>query len=626
MKQLLISLGFLSLAFNTYGQSSDKEIVQPYAASHALLIGNSEYRNNWNELPGVQKDLKAVKATLELHGFEVDIGMNYSKVQMDSAYSSFIASYGNEEANRLLFYYAGHGETVRTSYGESLSYLIPIDAPVATKDIGRFQGSSMEMTQIEIYAKRIQSKHALFLFDACFAGSIFGQSRALEDALSYQFSQPVRQFITSGDADEVVPDESIFRKELVRALTSAAADENEDGFLSGSELGTFLQDQVVEKTNGRQHPQYGKIRNPALDKGDFFFLMDPKSQSVVTRSSFQPKVGQAAELNRYGLLEVNSDLSGTLILNERVEVPIQQGKPTTFEDLVSGTYNLTFTGEENWKGSVVIAAGKTSSVHIDRYSNKAHRNLFMSLTYVEAGGFEMGNKDGAPDEMPIHRVNLPAFEMGTYEVTVGQFKAFVDTSGYITELERMSGSHLVFDQKNGLQKKDGLNWRYGPDGNLVVDMQKPVVFVSWNDAMAFTKWMTANYDGTYRLPTEAEWEFAAQGGIRGRLSETDSLQKEDIPKFELLGKIGSREVMPNEIGLAHMNGSLSEWCLDWYDKNYYRQSPLNAPMGPNVGKMKVLRGGSWINEVNKQSDTFRKKTAPNLCSFSDGFRVVRVDD
>lgn len=301
MKRLLLLIIILFPFLNSHAQDATS-FNEFYGESHALLIGSSDYQTEWPRLPGVRNDLPAVKAPLELHGSEVDLGMDYSKVKMDSAYSAFIAAYGDQASNRLLFYYAGHGETVRTSYGESLSYLVPVDAPGSEDDIGTFQGSAMEMTQVEIYAKRIQSKHALFLFDACFSGSIFGQSRSLNEAINYQLTQPVRQFITSGDADESVPDESVFRKEFVSALNSPAADENKDGFLTGSELGTYLQDQVMEKTNGNQHPQYGKIRNPALDKGDFFFDLNLHAPKFASQSPFQPKVGEVAALKRYDLL------------------------------------------------------------------------------------------------------------------------------------------------------------------------------------------------------------------------------------------------------------------------------------------------------------------------------------
>ncbi len=613
--------GILSIS-----QAQSPHDVSPnhlYQASHALLIGNADYQVDWPQLPGVKKDLKAVKEVLEMHGFRVDVGLDYSKTQMDSAFSAFIAAHGNTDSNRLLFYYAGHGETVKTSYGESLSYLVPVDAPGAMNDVNLFQGKSMEMTQIEIYAKRIQSKHALFLFDACFAGSIFGQSRAYNEALNYQLSQPVRQFITSGEANETVPDESTFRRELVRALSSNIADENGDSFLTGSELGTFLQDQVVSGTNGRQHPQFGKIRNPSLDKGEFVLLLNPETRHLSTRSAFKPSVGKAATLERYGQLEVKSEMDGILSMNQEQTFIISASEPLNLTSLASGFYELSFVGDENWKGSVKLEVGKTVTLEIKPYVNKAIRNVFMSMSYVEAGTFMMGDADGGPDHNVVHPVTLPAFEIGTYEVTVGQFSQFVEQTGYVTELERMSGTHLVLDSEGGLQKKEGMNWRYGPDGNLVENMEKPVVFVSWNDAMAFAKWMSENDEGTYRLPTEAEWEFAAQGGIRSKgLLFGDSTKAESSKNPQLLG-IGDEEALPNELGILHFDGSVSEWCLDWYDKNYYRRSSANSPMGPNTGQMKVIRGGSWISEKAMNLLTYRKKTSPRLCSFSDGFRVVR---
>ncbi|HIF69589.1 MAG TPA: hypothetical protein EYQ29_09850, partial [Candidatus Lambdaproteobacteria bacterium] len=119
------------------------------------------------------------------------------------------------------------------------------------------------------------AKHALFLFDACFSGSLFALSRAIPESINYKTAKPVRQFITSGSAEETVPDQSIFRSQFVAAL-EGEGDSNGDGYLSGTELGQFLQDSVVNYSKGAQHPQYGKIRNPNLDKGDFVFMLgDP---------------------------------------------------------------------------------------------------------------------------------------------------------------------------------------------------------------------------------------------------------------------------------------------------------------------------------------------------------------
>lgn len=189
----------------------------------------------------------------------------------------------------------------------------------------------------------------------------------------------------------------------------------------------------------------------------------------------------------------------------------------------------------------------------------------------------------------------------------------------------MSGAHVILDKESGLQKRAGLNWRFGPDGKLDRDMAQPVVFVSWNDARDLAKWMSENFNGTYRLPTEAEWEYAARGGIRSQAAKVDSMEVQVLSKYERLRRIGDPNAIPNEIGAFHMNGSLSEWCLDWYDKNYYRQSAKDSPMGPGSGEMKVIRGNSWVSAEQNENMNSRKKTSPNLCSFLDGFRVVRID-
>ncbi len=249
-----------------------------YAQSHALIIGNINYTKGWNNLPGVKTDVSEIKTALEQNGFHVVLKQDLTKEQMDKAFSEFIKNYGADENNRLLFYYAGHGFTVASKYGGEVGYIVPIDAPNPNKDKAGFQAKAMEMSQIETYAERIDSKHALFMFDACFAGSLFALRDAVPAVINYKTREPVRQFITSGSADETVPDKSIFRQQFVIALTTNDADSNNDGYLTGTELGTFLQNQVVNYSYENQHPQYGKIRNQYLDKGDFVFVINKQNQ------------------------------------------------------------------------------------------------------------------------------------------------------------------------------------------------------------------------------------------------------------------------------------------------------------------------------------------------------------
>ena len=177
------------------------------------------------------------------------------------------------------------------SYGSEMGYIVPVDAPNPENDIDGFVNKAMDMQQIEVFAKRIESKHALFLFDSCFSGSLFALSRAIPKSISYKTSWPVRQFITAGSAEETVPDRSTFREQFVAAL-EGEGDVNEDGYITGTELGVFLQDTVINYTKESQHPQYGKIRDRNLDKGDFVFALgrdvyeQPSKPKVVEEFDF----------------------------------------------------------------------------------------------------------------------------------------------------------------------------------------------------------------------------------------------------------------------------------------------------------------------------------------------------
>jgi cytochrome c553 len=138
------------------------------------------------------------------------------------------------------------------------------------------------METIESYAKQIESKHAIFIFDSCFSGSFF-KMRAAPELIAMKTTQPVRQFITSGGADQQVPDISLFRKQFIAAI-NGEGDTNKDGYLTGSELGSFLEEKVTNYSKGTQTPQYGKIRDPALDKGDFVFVLTTPQRNISTPS------------------------------------------------------------------------------------------------------------------------------------------------------------------------------------------------------------------------------------------------------------------------------------------------------------------------------------------------------
>ena len=254
-----------------------------YTGSFALVVGVSNY-THWPDLPGVARDVEQVREALEAQGFGVTVVRDPTREELNLAFDNFIHTHGLQPEHRVLIYFAGHGHTLPLPYGDlNMGYIVPSDAPRPPPDpedyAGDFIASAMDMEQIRVYARRIHAKHALFLFDSCFSGSIFALTRAIPANISAKTAQPVRQFITAGAEDEEVPDESVFRQQFVLAL-QGEADADRDGYVTGTELGDFLQSQVEHYGGGTQHPQYGKLRDQYLNKGDFVFPLprDPEQE------------------------------------------------------------------------------------------------------------------------------------------------------------------------------------------------------------------------------------------------------------------------------------------------------------------------------------------------------------
>ncbi|MCP5365891.1 MAG: caspase family protein [Hyphomicrobiales bacterium] len=245
--------------------------VTLYKGSYALVIGVSEYVRGWPRLNGVKEDVPAVTAALERQGFQVTVASDPTRDEMDRAFRTFIAKYGRDEDNRLLFYFAGHGHTVERGYGAVMGYLVGREAANPNVDESAFLEGALSMQNIEVYARSIDAKHALFLLDACFAGSVFDATRAIPHVIREKTGWPVRQFITSGTAEQEVPDRSIFRDLFIRAL-DGEGDLDGDGYLTGTELGHYLETNVTNYSRRAQTPQYGKLRDPLLDRGDFVFV------------------------------------------------------------------------------------------------------------------------------------------------------------------------------------------------------------------------------------------------------------------------------------------------------------------------------------------------------------------
>ena len=260
-----------------------------YKESYALVVGISDYTGGWPRLPGVKRDVREVTQALEKNGFHVVVAEDLSLVELDKTYQEFKLKYGLDPDNRLLFYFAGHGYTIKPSYArndpaEWMGVLVARDAPLpSNNNLQAFLAKTLSIERFASLAREIQSRHVLFIFDSCFSGARgFGIVIPNPDDFSVtpNTADYVRQFISSGTAEQRVPDDSEFRKQFIHAL-EGEADLNHDGYVNGSELGVFLQTKVTPK--GMQTPQFGKIDERRLAKGDFLFpLMTPTSACVST--------------------------------------------------------------------------------------------------------------------------------------------------------------------------------------------------------------------------------------------------------------------------------------------------------------------------------------------------------
>jgi formylglycine-generating enzyme required for sulfatase activity/cytochrome oxidase Cu insertion factor (SCO1/SenC/PrrC family) len=261
-------------------------------------------------------------------------------------------------------------------------------------------------------------------------------------------------------------------------------------------------------------------------------------------------------------------------------------------------------------------------------------DTMMEFISVKGGCYQMGDSFGVggKNERIVHEVCVDDFSIGKYDVTRGDFRKFVDDTGFRTEAENGGG---CYDWSG--KKHERFNWR---SVHFPQDDRHPVVCVSWNDAVAFAEWLSVKTGKQYRLPTEAEWEYAARSGGKNEkfagVSDQGELQRyanfcdkscvfvhrtesqDDGHKFT--SPVGS--YMPNGLGLYDMTGNVLQWVDDWYGDMYYRDSPKDNPKGPDSGQYRMLRGGSWYMNPLYIRAAYRTWGTPAVRFDDIGFRLV----
>jgi len=238
-----------------------------------------------------------------------------------------------------------------------------------------------------------------------------------------------------------------------------------------------------------------------------------------------------------------------------------------------------------------------------------------NMVLVEGGTFQMGSNDKRSDVQPVHTVTVNSFYIGKYEVTVKEYLDFV--------FETRSNQPVWYDERSDIKTSVSTNYAQFGSGSAET---YPILGISWNNAVAYCEWLSKKTSKHFRLPTEAEWEYAARGGRFSNSYEfSGSNDPDEVAWYwnnaeNTAHPVGEKK--PNELGIFDMSGNVWEWCNDWYNAKYYSLSPQNNPQGDSTGTSKVIRGGSWFSVGDAINTTSRDSYNPSNRFINYGFRVV----
>jgi len=653
---LLLVSTLLSPPARTQQRGLGTGAAQPAGAGsyYALVIGNNAY-TALPRLKTAEADAREVAALLkEFYGFETKLLLNATRGQIIGALNAYRRELG-PEAN-LLIYYAGHGFNDKE---EDKAYWLPVDA--VRDDTSNWIIADEITTRIKV----VPAKHVLVVADSCYSGTLtrgLGEAlpppNAREQFLGRMAAGRSRTLMASG-GDEPVADggggnHSVFANALLRGLREI----DKDKFTAAELFRYHVEEPVAGRAN--QTPEYNPLRNSGHESGDFIFIRiktDGKKVEVTVKTPAGPSVPAfdpaAIELSFWESIKNSTDaedfkeylaqypqgrFAGLARNNiRRLEAaksaapPATDSAPASNKGANPSTPNTTGAGRPATVtarvGSPVPASMLRSfdylTLTLDNAGTLKARNTKSATYYAEdlgggiglemveipGGTFMMGSPESeagrSKDEGPQHQVSVPGFYMGKYEVTQAQYQAVM-----------------------------GANPSHFKGGNL------PVEQVSWNDAVEFCKRLSQKTGREYRLPSEAEWEYAARANTTTPFAFGETVTPELVnyngehPYGNAAMGTNRRKTMDagssgaaNGFGLFDMHGNVWEWCLDHWHENYgglVSNAPTDGSAWLSGGdsNLWVLRGGSWLNVANGCRSAYRNGNEPGERNNYYGFRVV----
>jgi len=581
-----------------------------YRNSWALVVGINRYDDpRIPALEFAERDAQAVAALLPSLGFPREnirllLGGGLTRERLLEALEEDLnARMGAQD--RLLIFFAGHAVSAEVHQQRRGYLLMPNsrlfgewpgpDRPHAEKP----PAPALEMRNLLNTVAGLPAKHRLLLLDSCFSGFMVhgrkvGEVKTNDPRLLRWTQEPVTQVLTAGRSGQVASEKGlyghgVFTWHVLKGL-QGNADPRGDGLITFHELATFVKGRVNEEEDVDQDPQLG-----TLGEGEFLFLNEQAAaQATARRQREEAERKQREEEERKRREEEQRQASARAAqavqeqerqrrAGEQARIEAQRkrarAKRTTWWVIgIIGAFViiLWLTGIHRSRQVTIMQSETQVTTPIrptpparqgePRPAPSASRTTTINgvdfeFIVIPAGEFDMGSERGCADEKPVHRVSITRpFEMSRCETTKAQWRAVV---------------------------------RKNPElGSSQADNEP--VMVGWREAHQFFEKLNDGRDSyCYRLPTEAEWEYAARAGTAGESSNELSavawyLDNSWVGDSSSLHAVGQKQ--PNAWGLHDMLGNVSEWCLDWYGR--YPSGSATDPVGPESGSYRVIRGGS----------------------------------
>lgn len=593
--------------------------VSVYNRVFGLVVGINKFADkNIKQLNNCVNDAKGVKETLEKY-YSIE---KIEEIYDEQATSSGILAKLGEMQNKysitkddgLFIFVASHGITFN-----KIGYIVPHDG--SFNETEQWKNISMTDLKEKIGEGIIKAKHIFYVIDACYSGSILtrgsGNERIKDDDFAYIqeiTKERVRYALTAGDEGQEVLDggrdgHSVFTGRLIEAL------EETDSFITSGELSQKISRKVFSDAKDKGHnqkPQYGTLSG----LGEFVFLR--KEDKTATETAIN-KISIEEDV-MYGSIKISALEDGKIYIDDKVITDITAGRRITLSNIVAGVREIKIEYKDGNIEKKSVTLRDKETINIDyTYVKREQDKTPEGFVFVEGGEFK-----NIKSAYYNKGVTVSDFYIGKYEVTQ---KEWVDVMGSAPSYYK--GDNLPVEQVswydcieycNKRSIKEGMTPVYTIDKN-----KKDPNNTSEYDDIKWT--VKANWSANgYRLPTEAEWEYAAGGGQKSNsytYSGSESL--DDVAWYtKTTEDKGTKDVgtkKPNELGIHDMSGNVYEWAWDWYDSSIGTGS---NPKGATTGDSRVLRGGSWNDFAGFCRAGSRDYFSPAYSSSHCGFRLSRT--